>query len=226
MVPARIDWRAGWATDAILLILLAVFLVESARPGGSQSVFVLWTMGAITPTTLSQGHVWRLVASIFLHIGITHLIGNAIAIFWLGRMAERLYGPLRYVGIFLLSGLGGALLTALLGTAAITAGASEAIWGIMGALLVGSWQHRGADAAIDTREVRQSIVGVIILNAFISLTPGVSLTSHAGGCLVGATLGAIIPFAGTAGGKGRALGAAVGIGALVSAGALLLSGLA
>jgi len=219
-------WKTGWATNVVLAILGAVFLIENARPGGSESRWVLYSMGAITPDTLSGGHLWRLVASTFLHIGLVHLLGNAIALFWLGRMAERLYGPLRYAGIYLSAGLGGAVLTALVGVSALTAGASGAIWGIMGALLIGSWRNRDRAGRIGGREIRQSIAGVIILNALISLTPGVSLTAHAGGFLAGAALGAVIPFKGGEGRRTRALGAAVGIVALASSGALLLTALA
>lgn len=229
LAPARKDiaaWKTGWATTAVLLILLAIFLAENARPGGPNSDWVLFDMGAITPDTISGGHLWRLVASMFLHIGIIHLLGNAIALFWIGRMAERLYGPLRYLGIYLLAGLGGSVFTALVGAAALTVGASGAIWGVMSALLIGSWRNCDRDGRIGGREIRQSIAGVIILNAIMSLTPGVSLTAHAGGFLVGAILGGIIPFEGGEGRRMRTLGAAIGVIALLSAGALLLTALA
>lgn len=216
-------WKTGWVTTIILAILVAVFLAESAQPGGSESDWVLYGMGAITPDTLSSGHLWRLAASMFLHIGLIHLLGNAIALFWLGRMAERLYGPLRYVGIYLLAGLGGSLLTALVGASALTVGASGAIWGIMGSLLVGSWRNHDRAGRIGGREIRQSIVGMVILNAIISLSPGVSLTAHAGGFLVGALLGAAIPFRGEEGQRIRVLGIIMGIVALASSGALLLT---
>src|SRR5918911_2118947 len=82
--------------------------MESARPGGSESRDVLYAFGATTPDTLTSGQLWRLVAATFLHIGLVHLVGNAIALFWLGHMAERLYGPLRFLGLYLLAGVGGA----------------------------------------------------------------------------------------------------------------------
>lgn len=213
-------------TTLILLVLAGVFLLESTQPGGSESEAVLRGMGAITPDTLSGGQLWRLVASMFLHIGPIHLLGNAIALFWLGRMAERLYGPLRFVGIYLLTGLGGAVLTSLVSGAALTAGASGAIWGIMGALLAGSWRNQDRQGRMAGREFRQSIVGVIILNALISLTPGVSLTGHLGGFLSGVALGLIIPFEGDGAPWTRALGRAIGVAALVASGALLLTAVA
>jgi rhomboid protease GluP len=170
--------------------------MESARPGGSESRDVLYAFGATTPDTLTSGQLWRLVAATFLHIGLVHLVGNAMALFWLGHMAERLYGPLRFLGLYLLAGLGGSLLTVFAGTQALSAGASGAIWGLMGALLIGSWRNPDRRGRMDGREIRQSIAGAIILNVIVSFMPGVSLTVHLGGFVVGGTLAWAIPFRG------------------------------
>jgi membrane associated rhomboid family serine protease len=184
------------ATLCLLVVLAVVFAMESARPGGSESMDVLFAFGATTPDTITSGQLWRLVAATFLHIGLVHLVGNAMALFWLGRMAERLYGPLRFLGLYLLAGLGGSLLTVFAETQVLTAGASGAIWGIMGALLIGSWRNPDRRGRMDGREIRQSIAGAILLNVFVSLTPGVSLTAHLGGFVVGGTLAWAIPFRG------------------------------
>jgi rhomboid protease GluP len=183
-------------TLGLLLVLAVVFVMESARPGGSESRDVLYAFGATTADTITSGQLWRLVAATFLHIGPVHLVGNAMALFWLGGMAERLYGPLRFLGLYLLAGLGGSLLTVFAGTQVLTAGASGAIWGIMGALLIGSWRNPQRRGRMDGREIRQSITGAIILNVIVSFMPGVSLTAHLGGFVVGGTLAWAIPFHG------------------------------
>src|SRR5919201_129223 len=183
-------------TLGLLLVLAVVFVMESARPGGSESRDVLYAFGAATADTITSGQLWRLVAATFLHIGLVHLVGNAMALFWLGRMAERLYGPLRFLGLYLLAGLGGSLLTVLAGTQALSAGVSGAIWGLMGALLIGSGRNPDRRGRMDGREIRQSIAGAIILSVIVSFMPGVSLTAHLGGFLVGGTLAWAIPFRG------------------------------
>src|SRR5919199_6967549 len=155
--PSSSLTNLGPVTLGLLLVLAVVFVMESARPGGSENMDVLYAFGAITGDTITSGQLWRLVAATFLHIGLVHLVGNAIALFWLGRMAEQLYGPLRFLGLYLLAGLGGSLLTVFAGTQVLTAGASGAIWGIMGALLIGSWRNPGRGGGIDGRGVRQSI---------------------------------------------------------------------
>src|SRR5918911_5447808 len=105
--------------------------MESARPGGSESMDVLYAFGATTADTITSGQLWRLVAATFLHIGLIHLVGNAMALFWLGHMAERLYGPLRFLGLYLLAGLGGLLLTLSARAQILPAGGSWAVLGIM-----------------------------------------------------------------------------------------------
>lgn len=194
--PVRGARQLAPVTLGLLLAIAAVFLVESAHEGGSQSVVTLYDLGATTPDTLQDGQWWRLVASCFLHIGIVHLVGNAIALFWLGRMAEQLYGSLRYLGIYLAAGIGGSIMAVCLSTSAIEAGASGAIWGVMGALLVGSWRNADRPGRISGRAIRQSIGSIIILNVIISFTPGVSLSAHLGGCVSGSVLALCIPFAG------------------------------
>ena len=213
-------------TVGLLVVLAVVFSMESARPGGSESMGVLRAFGATTPDTITSGQLWRLVAAMFLHIGIVHLVGNAIALFWLGRMAERLYGPLRFLGLYLLAGLGGSLLTVFAGTQALSAGASGAIWGIMGALLIGSWRNPDRGGRMEGREIRQSIAGAIILNVIVSLTPGVSLTAHLGGFLVGGMLAWAIPFRGGERRTSAAFADTLCGAGIVTAGLLLLAALA
>src|ERR687884_919158 len=128
--------------------------MESARPGGSESMDVLYAFGATTADTITSGQLWRLVAATFLHIGLIHLVGNAMALFWLGHMAERLYGPLRFLGLYLLAGIGGSVLTVFAGTQALSAGASGAIWGLMGALLIGSWRNPDRRGGMGGRGMR------------------------------------------------------------------------
>lgn len=217
--------RIAPITLLLLAAMAVVFLVESLQPGGSESADTLYAMGAITPDTLRDGQAWRLVTSCFLHIGLVHLAGNAMTLFWLGRLAERLYGPLRYLGIFIAAGLGGALLSVWVAPA-LEAGASGAIWGLMGALLMGSWRNRDVAGRISGKEIRQSIIAVVILNAIFSFSPGVSLSAHLGGCLTGAILALCMPFVSPRESRATVVACRVGsASAVVVAVALLLTAL-
>ena len=205
LIRAAMAVRHAPVTLLLLAAIWIVFAVESGQPGGSESIFTLVRLGAVSSDTLQSGAVWRLVASCFLHIGILHIGGNAIALLWLGLLAERLYGSLRYLAIYLAAGIGGAVLTVLVAGSVISAGASGAIWGLMGALLVGSWRNPDVPGRLTGTELRQSIVAFIIANAIFSFAAGVSLSAHAGGCAIGAAMGALVPFAGAAESRIKAL---------------------
>jgi len=127
---------------------------------------------------------------------------------------------------YLLAGLGGSLLTVFAGTQALSAGASGAIWGIMGALLIGSWRNPERRGRVDGREIRQSITGAIILNVIVSFMPGVSLTAHLGGFVVGGTLAWAIPFRGGERRTSTAFADTLCGAGIVAAGLLLLAPLA
>src|SRR5579875_471899 len=129
------------ATGLLLAAIWVMFVLESLQPGGSQSTATLILFGATTPDMLATHQYWRLLAACFLHIGFVHIASNSLALVWLGALAERFYGSLRFLGIYLAAGVIGNIATAIWEpTATIGAGASGAIFGLLGAMLVGAWR--------------------------------------------------------------------------------------
>lgn len=199
---AGVDTPIGRVTPMTGLLLLAIWVVfglESLQPGGSTDLNVLYTFGGVTARTLSSGQVWRLVATCFLHIGFFHIISNSIGLIWLGSLAERFYGPLRYLGIYLAAGIGGSVVAVLTsGPNEISAGASGAIMGLLGAMLVGSWRNRGVIGAAAGRQLFSGLIVVLLINlAFGFSTAGISNAAHLGGAATGAVLALLIPFRGS-----------------------------
>src|SRR5262249_41615144 len=86
------------------------------------------------PDTLG-GQYWRVITSCFLHIGIIHLLLNMWCLWSLGRLLERLVGPATTVGVYLVTGVGAALLSLSWDPMRVSAGASGAIFGIAGTLI-------------------------------------------------------------------------------------------
>ena len=78
-----------------------------------------------------QGEWWRVLSCCFVHIGLLHLVMNMFMLFWIGPLLERMWGPWRFLLIYLISGVGGSF--AVLGATpeVLVAGASGTIWGIM-----------------------------------------------------------------------------------------------
>ncbi len=181
------------ATGLLLVVIWLVFALETLQPGGSQDSATLATLGATTPDLLATHQYWRLLTACFLHIGVAHIASNSLALVWLGSLAERFYGSLRFLGIFLATGVAGNVVATLL-EPGLGAGASGAIFGLLGAMLAGSWRNRPVIGAEVSRALFGNLAGLLVINIAISFIPGISKFAHFGGLATGALLALLIPF--------------------------------
>ena len=123
------------------------------------------------------GEWWRLITAAFLHIGPLHLVLNMLALLVFGSEMERMLGRWRFLTLYLVSALGGATAIQLFGAPATpVAGASTAIYGLLGGLAV---------VMIVRRQDLRGLLTLLAINLFISFLPGVSLIGHIGGLLAG-----------------------------------------
>jgi membrane associated rhomboid family serine protease len=133
------------------------------------------------------GEYYRLITSMFLHYGLLHLAMNMWALWVLGRTLEAVLGPLRYLGLYLISGLGGSVSVYLFANPhAPTAGASGAIFGLFAALFV-VLKRLGRDTS--------SVIPILVINLAISFVPGISLAAHLGGFVTGGLVAAAFAYA-------------------------------
>ena len=174
-------------TYVLLAINVLVWLAMTAA-GGSTNPEVLIRFGAKVNVLVAEGQVWRLFTSMFIHIGLMHLLLNSYALFILGIEVEQLYGSLRFLVIYLLAGLWGSLASFAFGSA-LSAGASGAIFGLLGTMLAYFGRHRELFGA----RGRQRLVNLAVVAAFnlvLGFTvPGIDNMAHLGGLLSGAVLG-------------------------------------
>ena len=184
----RLPLHRPIVTWALLAIIIAVFIVQTLL-GGSTEVDVLIRMGAKFTPLIAAGEYWRLFTSMFLHIGVMHLAFNGYALFIIGTELERLVGPGRFLTIYLLSGLFGSLASYALSDS-LAAGASGAIFGIIGALAAFFLVHRERLGAWGNRRLG-NIVLVLVLNLVWGFSqPGrIDNLAHVGGLLAGFALG-------------------------------------
>ena len=93
-----------------------------------------------TDLVLAQGQYWRLLTSVFLHAGLSHLGSNLLVQILMGNAVERNLGHIRYLALYLLSGIGGNVISVLYdraqGVNIYSVGASGAVFGVMGTLFV------------------------------------------------------------------------------------------
>ena len=130
--------------------------------------------------------LWRLLTSAFLHYGVFHLLINMLALLVLGADLERFLGVARFTALYLVSALvGGAAVALFANPLTQTVGASGGVFGLLGGAAV-VIRHRRGDL--------RPLISVLVLNAVISLLPGISLLGHLGG-LVGGALAAVVLIA-------------------------------
>ena len=156
--------------------------------GGSTNNYVLILLGANFRPLILQGQVWRFFTSMFLHIGLTHLFFNAYALFIFGVEMERVFGKARFLTIYILSGLLASFASFALGSAVLSAGASGAIFGVVGMEAAYFFKHK--DILGKAGKNRLINVGVIVaINLMFGFSqPGIDNMAHIGGLISGALL--------------------------------------
>lgn len=129
---------------------------------------------------LSSGNEWyRLITSGFLHYGIIHLAFNMYILFILGNMLEPALGRIKFTAIYFASMLGGSAGALLLEPNGLAAGASGAVFGLLGAATVGMW-HQGINP------FSTGVGRLLLMNlAFTFLWPNISIGGHLGGVIAG-----------------------------------------
>lgn len=186
--------RAAPVTAALLGAIGAMFVVEMAL-GGSTRSDVLVTLGANVGGEVARGEVWRLVASMFLHIGLLHLLVNGWALYQLGALMEIWVGSTRFAGLYFLSGIAGSLTSFVWSyhlwgrDAVVSAGASGAIFGVLGAL-IGFLLRRRDRLTPQAKSLLTQLLFWAGLNLFLGFTIAViDNAGHMGGLATGFVLG-------------------------------------
>jgi len=178
-----------WVTLLLLVINIAVFLAMLMNGAGfwhsSNGVQLAW--GANFGPATQDGQWWRLATAMFLHFGIVHLALNTWSLWDVGQLAERMYGRWRFLCIYMISGLAGNLVSLdAQGNAAVSGGASGAIFGIYGAALVFLWRERAAIAAHEFRWLFWGALGFASLTIILGyIIPGIDNAAHIGGFITG-----------------------------------------
>lgn len=175
----------------VLLGVIALVWLGQESVGGSEDGQTLIDLGANYGPLIMQGQVWRLFTSMFLHIGLAHLAFNSFSLFIFGLEVERLYGRYRFLVVYLLAGLFGSLASfALNGWQVFSAGASGAIFGIIGMHLAFFvfYRHRLGEFG---RQQRKRMLTLVALNLVLGYSGMVRVDNyaHLGGLLAGFVLG-------------------------------------
>lgn len=217
---AEIASRLGWLNKELGNRRAAGRYFGKSRVGGVAQPYVTWTILAVTiavslgqivlpPDTanaitglfeldkvaVAHGEYWRLLTVVLVHGGLLHLAFNMYALYLVGPMVERIYGPAQYILMYCLAGIAGSVASFIF-TPDPAVGASGAIFGLFGALFVAYRIHHpllGAGAANVARQIGFLIVFNLVLN--VGLIGGgvlIDIFAHIGGLIAGMWLGLVL----------------------------------
>lgn len=189
-----------YATYGIIGATAVVFLLQLLIPGRFVEGWLAFNSLFVVPGSEAPFQPWRLLTVIFVHDGFWHVALNMLALWMIGRSLEPLLGHWRFIVLYLLSGLGGSVAVALLAPGVWVVGASGAIFGLFGALLV-IGRHIGANVRAIAIVIAINFAWPFAFALINSIGRGsfsdalaaiqVSWQAHLGGLLVGGLVGLI-----------------------------------
>lgn len=189
---SRADEPRPVASYAILGLTIVVSFL-AFQPGAGELLAALW----LDKQGLAAGEWWRLVSPVLVHGSLLHLLFNMYFLYLVGPLVEQLYGSARFVVLYVLTAGAGSAASFLFGGSGPSVGASGAIFGLCGVLLVVSAVHR---PVLDGRgrAIMSQIGGLVVLNLIIgfgfdALGARIDNAAHVGGLLAGLWLGLALP---------------------------------
>lgn len=176
-------------TISLVVINVFIFLVLSFLGRTEDAGFMLEHGAMYTPYIIGYGEYYRIFTAMFLHFGFEHLFNNMLTLFIVGQTLEAEVGKWKFLIIYFISGICGGLLSLLqdivTGQNAVAAGASGAIFGLIGAVLYIAIRRRGRVGNISGR----GLLIMTILSLYLGYTEGgIDNFAHIGGLIGGIIL--------------------------------------
>lgn len=174
--------KVPYVTLGIILINFVVFLLTYLFGKGSLDVITLVNFGALYKPLVLDGDYYRLITCAFLHIGVVHLLVNSYSLYIIGSQLETFLGRFKFIFVYFISALSGSLMSIIFGSS-VSAGASGAIFGLLGSLLYFGYNYRVFLGNV----MKSQIIPLIILNLGLGfIISGVDNAAHIGGLIGGA----------------------------------------
>lgn len=175
--------KVPYITLGIILINFVMFLLTYLFGKGSEDAYTLVQFGALYKPLVLGGDYYRLITTAFLHIGVVHLLVNCYSLYVIGSQLESFLGKFKFLFVYLVSALSGSLMSIIFNTH-VSAGASGAIFGLLGSMLYFGYNYRVFLGNV----LKSQIIPLIILNFSLGfMMSGIDNAAHIGG-LVGGVL--------------------------------------
>lgn len=178
-------------TNILIAVNLLVFLISAwiSKNIFDIDIYTLIIMGAKVNSLIDKGQVWRLITCAFLHGGLIHIFFNMYALKILGPEIEYVYGKIKYLVIYLLSAIAASIFSYIFGPQSVSVGASGAIFGLFGAMLIFGIKHRKQMG----KAYMMNILQVIFVNVIIGISSSnIDNAAHFGGLIVGALIALLL----------------------------------
>ncbi|MBM3801212.1 MAG: rhomboid family intramembrane serine protease [Acidimicrobiia bacterium] len=187
----KLHLRKVRVTHLIIAINLLLFILLEWN-GGSRNPQVLIEFGARFTPLIRDGQYWRLLTNTFLHAGYLHVLFNMYGLYNLGSVLERLYGPTRFLFLYLCSGIAGSVVS-WLATQSLSVGASGAVFGVAGVMVVYGFKHKKTIPHEMASSFGKGALPFIALNLYLGFShPQIDNYAHIGGLLAGMLLSALM----------------------------------
>ena len=177
---------------AIIIINVLCFLYLELQGSTENAGFMLAHGAMFAPLVVDHGQYYRLVTSVFMHFGVSHLLNNMLVLFVLGDNLERALGHVKYLILYLFSGIGANWISMMIGNKdpmVVSAGASGAIFGVIGGLFYAVAVNKGRLEDLQTKQ----LAVMIVLSLYMGLTSsGVDNAAHVAGLILGILLGILL----------------------------------
>lgn len=185
--------RNAIVNDFIIAVNIIIFIVLESKGSTLDGYFMLEHGAFFWPSIKIHGEIYRFLTCIFIHFGFSHLVNNMIVLYFLGDNLERAVGKMKYLIIYLVSGLSGSLLSCIyyliIDEYVLSGGASGAIFGVIGALLYIVIINHGK-----LEDLKAFNLILLVVFSFYSgfTSTGVDNAAHVGGFLAGLILGKLL----------------------------------
>ena len=185
--------KTDYVNTAIIIINVLCFLYLELQGSTENAGFMLAHGAMFAPLVVDHGQYYRLVTSVFMHFGVSHLMNNMLVLFVLGDNLERALGHVKYLIFYLLCGVGANLVSMtvnlMTGSLSVGAGASGAIFGVVGGLVYAVGVNRGRLEDLTSRQLGVMIL-LTLYHGFTSMN--IDNAAHIGGLAAGILLGILL----------------------------------
>lgn len=186
-------WQMSPVNTLLIIINVVVFAVLTFLGDTTDVQFMYHHGASFWPAIIEEHEYYRLLTCTFIHFGISHLFNNMLVLAYIGDNLERALGRIKYLIVYLAAGVGSSAVSAVWSMwkdeYSVSGGASGAIFGVVGALLVIVIRNRGQLEDLSSRQL-MLFAGFSIYHGVTSA--GIDNMAHISGFVIGALLGGLL----------------------------------